>query len=296
MKTVYYILVFSLLFCGCGKGTKKQKEEVLKVIADDFEDPLFYNYMQAHYDTNNDYVFQREEILAVKSLDLTKETSIFSLKGFEKFIALETLNISGLSLQSDELEIKNPRLWNLNCSNTGLSSLYLSESHELKIVDCSNNSIRELAFGAHLNLEELNCSKNLLVELHLKYNTKLRVLNVYNNLRLSELELGSNSLSSLICTATNLRWISIRYFEKLKELECGEKIESLDIGGNRELEYLSFYINDFSTLDITNNVKLKKIKITSSSVDKSFIFYIKQGQEKPQIEAHGVASYEFQYK
>lgn len=333
MKKAYLILTILLLACGCSKEEKK--ESIPSASLSDFVDPLFFGYMQTQYDTNDDFIFQSEEIAAVTDLDLSKQTYIFNLKGLEKFVALENLNISGLNLQDRNLKITNPKLMQFVCSNMNIIELDIQNLTELEVLDCSKNpymgsldlshnkKLRELncestaGFGSrtqldlsnNVNIEKVNCYSHNMDEINLTNCNKLRYLDCNMN-RLKSIDFSDCvELEYLNVGINRLTVLNIETCSLLRYLDIGlNNLETLDISNNIYLEELIFCpvpiegTERINALDITNNVNLKKITIEMySGIEGSIVFYIKQSQTKPSVtltldSSQGVISYEFQYK
>lgn len=237
MKNSYFILmILSFAFFGC-----KKTEPVPPVTAADFIDPLFFGYMQMNYDTNNDFVFQQEEIAAVKELDLAKENYIVNLKGLEKFTELELLRVKGLKLQTKNLKISNGKLKKLYCGEIGLTDLDVSDLTQLELLSCHENNLTILDLNNNPNLRNLYCQNN----------TSLNNINIRDCLKLTFL------------------WVE------------GCPLNSLDLSNNPDLEEIYFTVDRFWELDITNNSNLKVAKIERPWPEYgTFKIYITQAQSE----------------
>ena len=214
MKKLYIILPCLLaLMSGC-----KKTEPVGVVTSSDFIDPGFYGYMQANYDTNGDYVFQPEEIAAVKNLDLTKEDYIINLKGIEKFTELEKLNIDYLKIQTNDLVITNPKLKELSCGYVGLNNLDVLQCPDLEYLACYGNNFSILDVDNNVNLKDLYCQKNI-----------IRSINLKNCKNLEHLRIADNPLTSLDLSGNPM--LNRLYFSI-------DKFWELDISNNPKLDYI----------------------------------------------------------
>lgn len=324
MKKTYIIFAILLLACGCSKGEKK--ESIPSASLSDFVDPLFFGYMQTQYDTNDDFIFQSEEIAAVTDMDLSKQTYIFNLKGLEKFVALGNLNISGLNLQDKKLKITNPKLTQLVCSNMNIIELDIQNLTELEVLDCSKNPyMGSLDLSHNKKLRELNCenisSFGSSTQLDLSNNVNIEKVNCGNNYNINEINLTNcNKLRYLDCNMSRLKSIDLRDCVELEYLNVGSNrltvlnietcsllryldigisdLSTLDISRNILIEELLLDINLFTLLDITNNPNIKKITLgVFKKPQDVFVIYINEGQTKPQIiSLSSRFSYEFQYK
>lgn len=326
MKKTYIIFAILLLACGCSKEEKK--ESIPSASLSDFVDPLFFGYMQTQYDTNDDFIFQSEEIAAVTDLDLSKQTYIFNLKGLEKFVELRSLDISGLSLQDKNLKITNPKLMQFVCSNMDLRELNIESLTELEILDCSKNTyMNTLDLSHNKKLRELNCdgvSGGSFEDLDLSNNNDIEKISCQSN-NMNTIDLTNcNKLKHLACNLAGIKSINLSDCVDLEYLDLSSNdllsidvgkcnllkylnvryngLTSLGISNNTYLEEITFSVVSFTStinsLDIVKNLNLKTITIDAVSESKSpLIIYTKQDRTKPQIISLSTeVSYEFQYK
>ena len=271
MKNYLFIIFSFFMLCGCSK------EKIEPVTLTEFPDALFYGYMQIHYDTNNDYVFQPEEIAAVTELDLSKETYIFNLKGLEKFTALRKLNISGLkNLQSNKLILTNPELFMVVCNNTNLKELDVSSLTNLEMLYCSDSGTKISDLSKNEKLYQLICTNNYSQDNnswdlsdHPNLNTVDFTYSKFENIFLT----NCKNLESFVGRSYTIKSVYVNGCSSLKSLDLyGASVLGLDISSCSSLEYLDLTSNNTGSLDLNNCVQLKTLKlgnthITSINVD-----------------------------
>lgn len=326
MKNITFIFALFLLLSGCSKETPNNSNGARTVTNTDFADPLLYIYMQNKYDTNKDYIFQPEEVMAIQSIDLSKQNNFESLKGLELFVNLEVLNLSGQKPQDRNLKLTNPKLWSLNCSDMNLLSIDVTALTELTEFNCSENILlNELNLSKNIKLKELNCDKvtysgGVFKQLDLSNNRELETV-ICRHTSIENINFSNcKKLKYLDCSETSLKSIDLNDCTSLEYLKSSSFITILDIGNCPELKYLNIMYCDIKTLNIENNLLLEELifnvaymssldisknqslsKITmvnagGNSKNPFIILYIKEGQTKPLITKPADVSYEYQNK
>ena len=89
-----------------------------------------------------------------------------------------------------------PNLEKLDCSNTSISALDLSNNLMLKGLNCANNNLSALDLGTNVALTELYCEKNKLTELDMTKNEKLVYISFGGN-KLSEVKQAGRLIGKL---------------------------------------------------------------------------------------------------
>ncbi len=99
-------------------------------------------------------------IEVVASLDIS-DLSITDITGIEAFTALETLNCSNTDITTIDLS-QNLLLEELYCANSSITSLDLSLHTALTVVDCSDNALESLSVknGNNVNITSFDASGN----------------------------------------------------------------------------------------------------------------------------------------
>ena len=130
-------------------------------------------------------------------------------------------------------------LW---CLNNNISSWDLSKNTHLKGIWCSHNDFTKLDFTANKELEWVYC-----------YNCQLTELDVSNCPELGYIECNSNP---------NLKTLNVKGCPKLENLYCSScGLTSLDLSANPLLCELDCYKNNLTSLNFSNNLKLKRLDI-----------------------------------
>ena len=181
-----------------------------------------------------------------------------------KKLSLEDNKISTLYLSTmpnlEELNIKNNNIGNLDFSIISNLKKLNIESNNFSSIDLSVLPLlEELYIRGHFlknNITNLNLNSNLkLKKLYVSF-TKISNLNLQNNLDLEELYLSSNS---------NLLTLNISNNTKLKSLTLlTTKIPEINLNNNILLERLRLEENNFSSIDLSKNIKLTYLEITSN--------------------------------
>ncbi len=172
----------------------------------DIPDEYFLALCLEKFDSNGDGILQNLEVCTVVGLDVTeltsKEASI-DLKGIEKFTALQTLNLSFLSIASLDLSL-NTSLRRIVCDNTDLTTLDLSELSLLEELDChSCPSLSQLTLPQEdSHLVTLACFGCNLSELDLTTSSALEYLDCRNN-HISALDLSQSPLITQLSCSGN---------------------------------------------------------------------------------------------
>lgn len=111
-----------------------------------FPDPIFRKYVKDNFDTVSDGVLSQDEILKVTVISIINNSNVKSLKGIEHFTALTNLNCHNTGIT--ELDVSNnSALQTLYCYNTGISSLDVSSNSVLAILYCANTPLAWLNLG-----------------------------------------------------------------------------------------------------------------------------------------------------
>ena len=175
--------------------------------------PTLVEYLLERYDTDGDYQLSKEEMMAVRELDL------------------QGMNLTQLDLRSF------PNLTRLNCDGNSFKSAGPSGSEDLIFFESDpstgcEHSVLETLHCCHCGLEEINMSLGLELvrELYLAGN-RLTKLNLYmaacavetldcsDNL-ISDLYLHFAPVKDLDCSGNRLESLRLRNFQALERLKC----------------------------------------------------------------------------
>ncbi|MBQ4177351.1 MAG: hypothetical protein II640_07805, partial [Lachnospiraceae bacterium] len=123
----------------------------------------------------------------ISELDLSPVGNLLSLDcGSTQIRSLDLEKVPGLiSLSCADTHLermpdfsKVPRLWSLDCSNCGFTSLDVSMLPELSRLYCSGNSLSEIDLSKNPDLEYLNLERNRIAAFDFSQNTKLTAGNI----------------------------------------------------------------------------------------------------------------------
>lgn len=160
---------------------------------------------------------------------------------------------------------------NLGCVecayNPNLTSIKLPEGGALCKVDCANTGITELDVSNNPGLEDLHCANTRITSLVLSGNPALRELYCYET-DISALDVSNNpNLVLLSCYDTSIEVLDITKNPVLERLECDRiNITTLDVSNNTELKVLWCADTDLSELNISNNSKLENLDCYDTNI------------------------------
>ena len=122
-------------------------------------------------DTDGDGVLSEEEAAAQKALDLTGK-GVSSLDGIETFTGLTGLDCQDSGLSKVDLS-NNTALEQVNLSGNNLTQLNISRNTELKRLEVSDNKLKKLDISRNGQLTYLDVSGNSLTQLDVSNNPAL---------------------------------------------------------------------------------------------------------------------------
>lgn len=211
---------------------------------------------------------------------------------------LTTLDISGCSnlqaLYVDNNQLpslalnSNSNLRTLYCYNNQLTNINLSNCSGLQSLSCQNNQLSSLNLSDCSNLQLLYCYDNQITTLSLNCNSSLRVLSGARN-QLTSLDLsGYTALETLdlegvlIITIPDeskpfdkdynpigtLSSLNISGCSSLRSLSCQYQklLGELTLSDCTELEYLNLCWCNFTSIDISHNLKLTSLHIGDNNL------------------------------
>ena len=130
------------------EGILEEEADKNEITSDMFPDNGFRSIIQEHYDLDEDGYLSDNEINTVTSINVRWEP-IYSVEGIGVF--------------------KN--LKELNCSNTYVSSIDMSELKSLETLNCTMCAISTLDLSEVKGLKKLSCGTNVLTFLDVSHNT-----------------------------------------------------------------------------------------------------------------------------
>ena len=161
-----------------------------------FPDDVFRKYVSDTFDTVKDGVLSQDEISKVTTILIINNSNVKSLKGIEHFTALTRLDCHNTGI--DSLDVSNNRaLTTLDCSNTGIQTLDVRNNKDLQYLYCYNTGIQTLDVSNNTALTILYCSNTGIQTLDVSNNTALTTL-YCDNTPLAYLNLGNQPLLTAI--------------------------------------------------------------------------------------------------
>lgn len=226
-----------------------------------FPDDIFREYVSQKFDRNNDGKLSAEELKADKYKGFVINVSgmkVKDLSGIELFAELTELDCSNTLITGLDVT-NNPLLETLECSNGYFGIGENEYASDPGLIDLSKNKKLKRLVLQNAMLTQVDVSKNTgLVYLDVSWNY-LEGLDVTNNIALEEL----NCTWSFVDPEGGLRNVSqpdISRNKKLKKFYCGQNgFEEIDVSGNPELIVLSTYNNKLHQIDVSKNPKLTKL-------------------------------------
>jgi len=169
-----------------------------------FKDAIFRHYIETSIDADKNGALSSTEMAAVRNIDLKLYPQIAYLNGIEYFTELTRLNCPNLRQLSSVNLAQNNQLKEINCDNTGIRNLTISNLKNLETLSCKNTKIKNLAFPTPCKLKNVDCSGTEITKLKVGGLDKLENV-VCSSTNITELDLQNNMmLESLICTNSPL--------------------------------------------------------------------------------------------
>lgn len=208
-------------------------------------------------DVNDDGQIQTTEAAAVWELNVFYTSQpITSLTGIEAFTNLRVLN----------------------CSNTHITQIDLSNLLNLKELKCSMSRLASLNLSGLINLERLECDHSFLLQLDVTGLPNLKYLDCsynYNNLAPEVTYLTSVNINGLPnleyfnAMGNKITSMDVSNLPKLKNFNANENMitSPLDFLNSPLLERLGADFNDIPSVNITNCSKLAYIYLNENELN-----------------------------
>ena len=223
----------------------------------EFPDEEFQRFLRDYCDTDNDGKLDVD----IKSMTIPTSYGIKSLKGIQRFEALEKLDCHGIGLTTLNVG-KNFKLKELDCSHNNLKDYNPILSSGLKILNCSHNKLTHMNLGrlSGLNLEEVDCSNNEIRNIVMDSVGELVKFDCSNN-DLMTLDVSQCfKLEELNCSGNQLMELDVRNQTQLTQLDCSKnKLTELNVKQNGGLISLICNDNQLTTLDLSQNHSLSHL-------------------------------------
>lgn len=146
----------------------------LAIAEKNFPDKIFRNYVAENFDTNHNRFLSDKEISQATRI-LLYDCDLEDLTGIEHFKNLEYLDCYNTKLTSLDIS-ENTALTFLQCSFDKLGSLDVSNNTALESLECWDCQLTSLDLSKNTALKDLNCCNNQLTSLDISNNTNLRNL------------------------------------------------------------------------------------------------------------------------
>lgn len=166
---------------------------------------------------------------------------------------LTSFNCTNATSSFDLYIDNNTALTQLKCSNSGITSLGVSNCPALYELDCSANSLTSLNLSSCSALGLLQCSQNQFTSINVSNNTALVELECTNNL-LTSLDVSNNTALELLnCSDNMLTSLNVSSCATLYNLQCNyNQLTSLDLSNNPTLTFFGCFNNVLTSLNMAN--------------------------------------------
>ncbi|CAL2092438.1 hypothetical protein [Tenacibaculum sp. 190524A02b] len=252
-----YIIIFLLMFVSFLNG------QTTTIPDSNFEQAL----IDQGIDTNglNGNILNTDAV-SVLILNLNNKM-IRDYSGIEAFANLEELYTKGNFARTLDLR-SNPRLRIIDCSDSDIIDLKISNCPLIEILECQGNFIHNLNITNNSFLRELKCQSNFLSILEVSNNTLLTELNCSNN-RIETLDVSnSNNLNTLDCSSNNvLTNLTIGTNTVITDLfTSNNQLNSLDLTDTSNLDRLEVANNNLTEINITNNTSIRVLDASNNNI------------------------------
>lgn len=225
-------------------------------------DPNFENYLEQHGmgdGVSGNGLVLTSNINTVTEL-LVNALNISDLTGIEDFIALERLGCAFNNLTTLDLS-NNHQLIEMGCTANSLTSLNITQSPNLEILYCDENFLTELDLTQNPNLVEVYCDWNMLTGLDITQNPDLFLLWCDHNFIEGFFDTSQNiELNYFTCLDNNITGFNLTQNINLETFGApSNPIQELDVrNGNNEI---------MQTFDVTDSDGLKCILVDDASAN-----------------------------
>lgn len=232
----------------------------VEINEDNFPDEAFRTWLTGQK-YGKDNVLTAEEIAGITTINITgtNKANIKNLKGIEHFTELTVLICSNTGITSLDLS-QNKALKALTCNNiAALTSLDVSQNKALESLDCSWTGLASLDLRQNKALKSLDYHRTNLTNLDVSQNTALELLNCSSIKGITSLDVSRNTaLTKLYCQGTSIITLDVSHNLALDTLDCSNTgITSLDVSKNTALKSLTCHNNKgMTTLDVSKNTAL----------------------------------------
>lgn len=264
-------VVFGFVFLLALVFSTPKAYAAVEVNSNTFPDPALLSFVKESYDADGDNSLSDGEIAAVAEFNIYNR-NIKSLTGVQVFTSCKVVNIRSTDIEYVDLS-NMPALKTLYAENTGartldvrgctqLVELNCEESPRLKHLLLAGCSALETISAFETGLESIDLSdSDSLKSLTVSY-TYLKELDVTRNTALEHLRFGAMYSEAEfkfpdLSQNVNLRYVDTSFNYHLTEI---------DVSHNFKLEELGASFCSLSTIDVSNNPKLKTLAINRNNL------------------------------
>ena len=223
-------------------------------------DPNFENYLEQH--GMGDGVSGNGRVLTSNINTVTEllvnALNISDLTGIEDFIALERLGCAFNNLTTLDLS-NNHQLIEMGCTSNSLISLNITQSPSLEILYCDENFLTELDLTQNPSLVEVYCDWNMLTALDITQNSNLFLIWCDHNFIEGFFDTSQNiELNYFTCLDNNITGFNLSQNINLETFGApSNPIQELDVrNGNNE---------NMQTFDVSDSEGLKCILVDDTN-------------------------------
>lgn len=224
------------------------------------------------------------------------ETPITSLDELEYYRNLKEIRLQSVPTLSGAINIdKNPHMYNVSISGTGITSFNIENADKLETVRLNNNtslssvkiastSVATVNLGQNWNISSLDVTQasaltnlsarnNKITSLDLSQNTALRSLDLLDN-RLQSLDVSHNTaLTTLTASNNQIREIDLSQNTALTSINLHvNQLQSIDVSRNTELTHLDVSNNQLVGIDISSNAKITNLNLHGNGTLTDIVF------------------------
>ncbi len=239
MKNLYSTILSTICFTFF--GTLVLTAQIVNIPDPNFKAALLSDN---NINTNGDGEIQVSEAEAAVDVSVAGD-NIYDLTGLEAFI-----NITFLE-----------------CSDNNLTTIDISNNHELEIFECYNNQLTNIDISQNTAMYQFECRFNQLTSLDLSNNPNMALLSMGNN-DISQLDVGNNPfLAILECRETIIENLDLSQNTGLFSLVCNDNdvltYINLKNGNNENLAFSGLFPSNFENLPNLETICIDDINNTA---------------------------------
>lgn len=251
LSTILMFVIFATVH------TASAEENKIKIDKEHFGDEYFRYYVGFTFDKDEDGYLSEEERRSITKIDVG-EDSMYQLE--YEYPAVKTLK--GIEYFTNITE--------LDCSDSELSKLDISQNTKLQKLNCSMNVLENLNIKNNKQIKELYCNDNYINKLNLTENPQIKILDYSGNKNIQVKGADKlKKLTRLSANRTEIDKINISYYKNLKVLECNDNnLSKLNLKKNKKLQSLYCSGNKLKRLNLSKNKNLTMLACKKNQIKK----------------------------